>query len=83
MSEELGPLPPTTWVDVPHFTYTDAAMLAYAAQERAAERERVAKFLDDQKYMTLQPLRTYTADEVWQTVRASVKHLSAAIRALK
>ena len=46
----------------------------------AAERERCAKILDNQRYMTLEPLRTYTADEAWQTVRSSVKHLASLIR---
>lgn len=46
----------------------------------AAERERAAKVLENQRYMTLEPLRKYTADETWQIVRSSVKHLAAAIR---
>jgi len=56
-----------------------AAELAWAAWQAATER--AAKVLDEQRYMTLEPLRTYTADEAWQIVRSSVKYLAAAIRA--
>jgi hypothetical protein len=50
---------------------------------RTAEREQCAKFLEGQRYMTLEPLRTYTADEVWQTVRSTVTHLAKLVRGLK
>jgi hypothetical protein len=59
-------------------TKSDALVIWQAAT--LAERERAAKLLEDQRYMTLKPLRKYTADETWQIVRSSVKHLAAAIR---
>ena len=36
----LPPLPETTWVDVPHFTFTCEAMRAYGQQCAEQERKR-------------------------------------------
>ena len=43
---ELGPLPGTSWVNVPHFTYTADQMRSYASAEVAKERERCAKICE-------------------------------------
>ncbi len=43
---ELPPLPATTWVDVPHFTYTSEAMRAYAAEAVRVERERLIRLVE-------------------------------------
>jgi hypothetical protein len=91
LSEELGPLPDTEY-GLCYFDeggchpayegggFTSNQMRAYATAAVAAERERCARLLEDQQYMTLEPLRSYTADEVVQRVRSSVKHLAATIR---
>jgi hypothetical protein len=42
----LPTLPETTWVDVPHFTFTCEAMRAYGQQCAEAERERCAQIVE-------------------------------------
>lgn len=51
--------------------------IEYGAEK---EREACAELLEHQRYMTLQPLKTYTATECWQNVRDSVKYLAGLIR---
>lgn len=46
MTQELPELPPTSWVDVPHFTYTADQLRAYAAQAVAQERERQGRKIE-------------------------------------
>jgi hypothetical protein len=49
----------------------------------AQERERCAKVCEDQKYIALQPLRTYTAEEVCRSNKVTANYLASAVRRLK
>lgn len=62
--------------------FTADQMHARAAAARQQMREQCAQVLARQKYMTLQPTRMHTAEEVTRAVRSAVEHLLAAIRAL-
>lgn len=44
-SEQLGPLPDSDWTPGATLQYSADQMRAYAAQERAAERERIASHI--------------------------------------
>jgi hypothetical protein len=59
---------------------TDTAALDARLKE---ERERCAKVCEDQKYMALQPLRTYTAEEVCRSNKVTANYLASAVRRLK
>ena len=54
---------------------------AFEALVRADEREACAKVCEDQKYMILEPLRTYTAHDVCDANKRTALYLSKAIRA--
>ena len=47
MTDDLPQLPPTSWVDVPHFTYTAQQMRAYAAAAVAQAIEACAELCAD------------------------------------
>ena len=63
--------------------YIEVDIIGFARTIAAAERERCAKVCEDQKYMVLQPLRTYTAEEVCRSNKVTANYLAAAIRNLK
>lgn len=48
---------------------------------RADEREACAKVCEDQKYMILEPLKTYSARDVCDANKRTALYLSKAIRA--
>lgn len=54
--------------------------IAYEAG-RKDENEECAKLCDEQRIMVLQPLRTYTAEELAQQSKMNCKYLATAIRA--
>jgi hypothetical protein len=57
---------------------------AVTAQHRVmilAEREACAKVCEDQKYMILEPLRTYSAHDICDANKRTALYLSKAIRA--
>ena len=54
---------------------------AFAKLVAAAEREACAELLEKQKYMVLEPLRTYTADALARSNKESVMYMAHAIRA--
>ena len=64
-----------------HFVFTLTELKAFEALARADEREACAKVCEDQKYMILEPLRTYTAHDVCDANKRTALYLSKAIRA--
>ena len=61
--------------------FTPKELERFAALVRADEREACAKLLEKQKYMVLEPLRTYTADALARSNQESVMYMAHAIRA--
>jgi hypothetical protein len=51
------------------------------ADERSIEREACAKVCEDQKYMILEPLRTYSAHDICDANKRTALYLSKVIRA--
>lgn len=56
------------------------AAAAYAAGQ-ASEREACAKLVENQRYAVLQAFRTYTADELVQSLKSDAKTMAKLIRA--